>query len=580
VTHSTGRSLARRLAPWLVAAAGGALWAWPFGIEPQVVAPWLALVPLFLLLGVGRPRTTFGLGWVHGTVFWLVSIPWIAPTLETFGSVAPWLAWLLLFTLALYLGLYTAFFAAGGALLWRRLSWPAALLSLPALWVALEWVRGWMFSGFPWNLAGYAWTAVAGALPLGAWVGVWGVSYLVLFANGALALAVRQRRWHPALAGLLVPLLLLAFGARFAGPAGAVDGSGGADPALLSHERGSGRWAELGVRSDGLDGAPVRIIQPAIYNQVGFDAAVARRDYARLMRMTDEACDRPGALIVWPESAAWPFELERDPLLARDVDRLADRGCSVLLNSTHEVTSGAPGEDRAPVFYNSAYLVSPPSVGGASAAGDGGVADAVRYDKRHLVPFGEYVPLAGVFSFLDHLARNAGSYTAAKGITLLPWHTAAGGGRSGGSTGGPIGSQAGEAGGEELLGMAICFEITFPGEVAELARDGATILVTLTNDAWYGDSAAPRQHFRAARWRAAETGRPLIRAAITGISALVGPDGSVRQALDVGEAGILWGRVAGRRETTPFVEAPWAVPLTTFLLAAFAIIAAARRSSR
>ena len=283
--------------------------------------------------------------------------------------------------------------------------------------------------------------------------------------------------------------------------------------------------------------------------------------------MTDEACDRPGVLIVWPESAAWPFELERDPLLERDVERFAERGCSILLNSTHEehrTASGeAPGADDAPVYYNSAYLVSPAAP--ASSAPGGAVGGAVRYDKRHLVPFGEYVPLAGVFSFLDHLARNAGGYTAADGITLLPWH------RQGP---GPDGADA-----DERLGMAICFEVTFPGEVAELARAGATVLVTLTNDAWYGDSAAPRQHFRAARWRAAETGRPLLRAAITGISAMVGPDGSVRQSLGVGEAGILWGRVAGRRGMTPFVRAPWAVPSAAFLVAAFAIIAAARRRS-
>ncbi len=617
------RGWAWRLAPWLVAAAGGALWARGFGVTPQVLAPWLALVPLLLLLEVGRLRTAFGLGWLHGTVFWLVSIPWIVPTLEVYGGVAPWLAWLLMLGLALYLGAYTALFAAGGALVRRRLSWPAALVALPALWVALELVRGWLFSGFPWNLAGYAWTDVAGALPLGAWIGAWGVSYLVLFANCGLALALSgtrsgspsrsrgPRRWrgHPALAGLLVPLLLLVLGARFAGP-------GNADGALLSADRGHGRWAEIGGGASDLVGGPVRIVQPAIYNQVGYDAAVTRRDYTRLMRMTDQACDRPGALVVWPESAAWPFELERDPLLARDVERIADRGCSILLNSTHEVPrvtaptgaeaeagGEAPGQglsDRSPspLYFNSAYLVSPPAPGaatdrdavprGAPGAGNGdgfdgrgglgafpgtalpAVQAAVRYDKRHLVPFGEYVPLAGVFSFLDHLARNAGAYTAADRVTLLPWSP----------DGAPGGASDGAGAGEqERLGLAICFEVTFPGEVAELARAGATILVTMTNDAWYGDSAAPRQHFRAARWRAAETARPLLRAAITGISAVVGPDGSVRQSLGVGDTGILWSRVSGRRTMTPFVRAPSAVPTAAFLLSAFAIIAAARRSS-
>lgn len=563
VTDSSERGIVWRLAPWLVAAVGGALWAGAFGIEPQVVAPWLALVPLLLLLGVGRVRTAGALGWVHGTVFWLVSIPWIAPTLETFGHLPSWLALLLLLALALYLGLYTALFAAGGALVWRRLPWPVALLTLPALWVALEWVRGWMFTGFPWNLAGYAWTDVAGALPLGSWIGVWGASYLVLFANCGLALALRHREsrwriaWHPALAGVLVPLLLLVLAARFAVVTG--------PDTAWAEGRADGHWVELGAGASQVDGGPVRIVQPAIYNQVQYDPAVTRRDYTRLIRMTDEACDRPGALVIWPESAAWPFELERDPLLAGDVERIAERGCSILLNSTHrqpadDADTAEPGTGA--IYYNSAYLVTPPGQGGG-----GGVDHALRYDKRHLVPFGEYVPLAGVFSFLDHLARNAGAYTAAHGITLLPWRR-------------PVAGQGPGAEREERLGMAICFEVTFPGEVAELARAGATILVTLTNDAWYGDSAAPRQHFRAARWRAAETGRPLLRAAITGISAVVAPDGTVRQRLGVGESGILWSRVAGRQQITPFVRAPWAVPAAAVLLAAFAIIAAARRSPR
>ncbi|MGD2114583.1 MAG: apolipoprotein N-acyltransferase, partial [Acidobacteriota bacterium] len=360
-------------------------------------------------------------------------------------------------------------------------------------------------------------------LPLGAWIGVWGVSYLVVFANGAVAWAVRRRRWAPAAIGLLVPLLLLALAGRFAGPAGSAAGA---------PERTA---------------TPVRIVQPAIYNQVEYDPQVTRESYARLIRMTDDACDRPGALIVWPESAAWPYELERDPLLARDVERFARRGCPVLLNSTHRVQPVDPGGASDDLYYNSAYLVR------ASPRG----IERARYDKRHLVPFGEYVPLAGVFSFLDHLARNAGAYTPAEAVTLLPLP----------DTG-------------ESLGTAICFEVTFPAEVAELARAGATVLVTVTNDAWYGDSAAPRQHFRAARWRAAETGRPLLRAAITGISAVVGPDGSVRASLGVGAAGILRARIAGRTGRTPFVRAPWAVPGAAAVLAAFAIIIAARRRVR
>ncbi len=499
----------------MLAPAAGALWATAFGVHAQAVAPWVSLAPLFLLLGGRRSRSAFGLGWLHGTAFWLVSIPWIAPTLRTYGGLAPWLAVVLLVALALYLGLFTAVFAALGAPLWQRAGL-LALAGLPALWVALEWLRGWLFSGFPWNLAGYAWTDVAGALPLAAWIGVWGVSYLVLLANGAVARAVAVRSWRPA-GWLLVPLLLLPVAGRWAVP------PAGIEPAAVFA-------AGSGIASG--PGAAVRVVQPAIYNQVSYDPGVTREDYERLFALSRRACDRPGALLVWPESAAWPYELERDALFRLDVEQLAARGCPVLLNSTRRAADGR--------YFNSAYLVGPRGV-------------VAHYDKRHLVPFGEYVPLKGVFSFLDRLARSAGDYSAADRVTLLPW--------------------AGNR-----LGMAICFEVTFPGEVAELVRAGATALVTITNDAWYGDTSAPWQHFRAARWRAAETRRPLVRAAITGVSGVIGPDGSVRRLLGVGEQGVLAARIVGRRDLSPFVRRPWAVPAAAAVLAAFAIVFARRRS--
>jgi apolipoprotein N-acyltransferase len=191
-------------------------------------------------------------------------------------------------------------------------------------------------------------------------------------------------------------------------------------------------------------------------------------------------------------------------------------------------------------FYNSAFLLAP------------GDAPVARYDKRHLVPFGEYIPFKGLFSWMDKLARNAGDFLAADRLTLLPW-------------------------GGERLGMAICYEIVYPGEVAELARSGATILVTITNDAWYGDTAAPWQHFRAARFRAAENRRPLLRAAITGVSALVAPDGSVRAQLGVFKQGVIRGWVIGHTGLTPYARRPWLVPLLCTVIAVFGLYFARRR---
>jgi apolipoprotein N-acyltransferase len=158
-----------------------------------------------------------------------------------------------------------------------------------------------------------------------------------------------------------------------------------------------------------------------------------------------------------------------------------------------------------------------------------------RYDKRHLVPWGEYVPLGDLLPFVGYLARSAGAFSAGDEPTLLPF--------SG-----------------ERIGTAICFEVIFPAAVAEQVRAGASLLVTITNDAWYGDTFAPWQHLRAAQFRAAESARPMLRAAITGISAWIDAQGGLRQTLGIGEEGILRVEVRGRSGLTLYSRLPWLVP--------------------
>jgi apolipoprotein N-acyltransferase len=484
----------------LVTIAGGALWGLCFGREPLSVASWIALAPLFFLLSARRAGL---LAFVHGLTGWMVGLSWIPGTLVTYGGLPLLLAWPLTALLAAYLGAFQGLFGWLGAPLWRSRPW-LRFAVLPALWVALEWLRTWLFGGFPWNLAAYAWVDVAGALPLSAWIGAYGVSFLVVLASLGVAAAFQARRWEPLAVCWLVPLLLLPVAARW------------------SHRRSLVELeAAYGI---GGAGVPVRLLQPNIPNLVGWDPVAVGANYQKLMRLSQANCE-PGALLVWPESAAWPFSYQGDPTFARDLHTLVETGgCTVLFNSSHPV-EGA--------FYNSAYLLSP---GGAIA----------RYDKRHLVPFGEYIPFKGLFSWMDKLARNAGDFRHADDLTLLPW-------------------------GDEQIGMAICYEVVFPEEVAQLARAGATLLVTITNDAWYGDTAAPWQHFRSARFRAAENRRPLLRAAITGVSALVGPDGSVWEEIGVFEEGVIRARVVGKKGITPYARAPWLAPLSCSILAVGAV---------
>ena len=460
---------------------------------------WIALAPLVILLG--RPRAPLW-GALWGLVAWLAMVPWIAPTIQTFGGLSPWLAWLLLVLLAAVLGLEGAAFAWLGARCWRNSDlWP--LVILPSIWVPLEMARGFFANGFPWNLAAYAWIDVPGALALSSWVGAWGVSWCVMAANVAVALFVVRKRWKTSAAVLFALLTLLAVAGRFA---------------VLDMPRAGGR--------------EVSVLQPG--SEITFDPETLWDDYLDLIEMSKAECGLGPRLLVWPESAAFPHSWERSPRLRQDVEDLARQGCSVLLGSSLPARDLPESETNIESgVRNAALIVGPDGVEGV-------------YSKRNLVPFGEYVPFETVVPFVGKLAREAGRYIPGEESSLLPW--------------------AGER-----IGVAICYEVVFPGAVAEQVRDGATLLVTVTNDAWYGDTSAPWQHLRAARFRAAENRRPMMRAALTGVSALIDASGQVTGELGVGETGALRARLRGARELSPFSLSPWMSVVVSLGLAAIGV---------
>jgi apolipoprotein N-acyltransferase len=517
VTLDPGRPRAasgdERVRGWawnILAVVAGAAWGLCHGARSFAWAPWLALAPLFLMVAVGR--RPFRVGFAHGLGAWAIALAWIVPTLTDFGGLSLPLALVALLLLAAYSAVYHGLFAMAVARLWRsrsapgssfakrsaRLSAVTAILGSGAFWVLLELVRAWMISGFPWNLAAYAVVDTPGALAVAPWVGAYGVSFVVVSANAALAWGIVTRSWKVPAVGLALVAALLAAGARF----------GGAESSA--------------VRTPAV---PVRAVQPNIRNLKAGEPWVAHEalaQYRELIEVSRQACDRPGALIVWPESAAFPFAFDRDEMLRADLASITALGCDVVLNSPR-----AEGD----LYYNSGYLIS------AGRAPE-------FTDKRHLVPFGEYVPLRAAFPWLGKVARMSSDFSPATGIHLLDLE------RGDGSD--PVVAR---------LGMAICFEIIFPHEVAALSRAGATHLVTVTNDAWYGDTAAPWQHERAARFRAAENRRPVIRAAITGVSVLVDERGREIARLGPFEKGVLSADLAGRRDLSPYARWPWLTPI-------------------
>lgn len=500
-------------AVWLATAViGGVSWGLCFHAQARPWLACLALAPLLMLAGVAPETTTrgrnrwnrsmpwrIGLGWLYGVASWLVAIPWIASTVSTFGDASPALGLLALLLLSLYLGLFPAAFSALGPLVTKR--GPAAVLSLPALWVSLEWLRAYLLTGFPWNLAAYSWIDLPGALPASAWIGAYGVSFLVVLTNVAVVRAILLRSVKP-LAGLLPVVLLLLLG-WWQQSAAISAGS----RATAARESGSG-VLDPGA-SDGA-GVVVRLVQPNTNIFLDPSNDRIRDGLERLFRLSE--CT-PDELLLWPESAAWPYSFDRDAAFRNRVESMTNGGCGVLLNSARE-DSGK--------FYNSALLVDNRAV-------------LARYDKNQLVPFGEYVPLGSWLPFVRQIARIESGFTASHELELLPW-------------------------GGELLGVAICFEIIFADQVAARVRKGASILVTLTNDAWYGDTSAPWQHLAAARFRAAENGRPVLRAAITGISAIIDRFGTVQQQIGIDKQGSLQSQVAGRVVLTAYSRWPWLVP--------------------
>lgn len=511
----------------------GAVWALAFEATPSLVLPWLALIPFLWVLDRARvsPLVAFLVGWLHGIAYWLVAVPWIAPTVEVFGGVAKPLSWVALVAASMILGFWTGVFAllarpwldGRGGDSSRRAGRMATCLAVPAAWVLSEWMRGHVPAfAFPWNLAGYAWIGIPGGLELSAWTGSYGLSFLLLVANVGIMIAISRRMPSVALGSVLVPLTLLAVAARFGGSAPDTDRIAGPSAETLE----------------------LALVQPG--GRLLGDETDAETAFQRLLEESHAACRNDGSerLIIWPESAAFPHGWETSPRLRREVAALTRKGCRLVINAPLRLEKDGGG------YENAALLI-----------GDGGVADT--YAKQRLVPFGEYVPLAGLLPMLGPLARIDEAFRPGARGSLL----------------GPSGT--GGLGGVDL-GMAICYEITFPALVARGVRDGAGVLVTITNDAWYGDSSAPHQHLRAARFRAAETGRPLVRAALTGISAVVDVNGGVVRSLGVGEVGRIEATVVARGHRTPYVRAPWLVPTACLLLVALGMIsrrAASRRLS-
>jgi apolipoprotein N-acyltransferase len=455
---------------YLLALLSGALLALGFPRFGHPAFAWIALVPLLIALTGWRgrpgappgqqPLRAFALGLAAGVVYFIGTIYWTGAVVREFGGLAAPVALVAVLLLALYLALFPALTAVVVSHLIRRMG-VSALWLAPAAWVATEFVRGFLFGGFPWVPLGNSQVEMLPVAQLASVLGVYGLSALVAFVNAAIAYALLNdgRRRTTAIA---------------------------AGAAVLVAVAGWGTWR---IASGTLlrEGTVVRVglVQGNIAQEDKWNPREARRIFTTHIAMTRDAVRRGAQFVIWPESST-PFMFEEDyvgQLAVRDLAR--EVGVPILFGSDQVDRGG-----NLVRLFNAAFLVAP--------NGD----TAGVYRKNHLVPFGEYIPFKEWLYFVSPLVERFADFAPGTSTDPLP--------------------VAGH-----LVSTAICYEVVYPSLIRQGVTAGSELLTTITNDAWYGRSSAPYQHFALASMRSIEQGRYLARAANTGISGVVDPYGRV-----------------------------------------------------
>jgi apolipoprotein N-acyltransferase len=422
------------------------------------------------LLRVARAQTwreAFRVAWLFGAGHFIVGLNWIATAFTYQSNMPASFGVGAVVLLSLYLALFPALTAAVAWRVYARYpSKPGYVFVFAAVWIVCEWLRSILFTGFAWNPLGTVWLPVPAIARSASWIGVYGSSGVLIVAAGALWLA-QQRQWRWAICiAIALALVMIGF-ARISGtpPAG---------------------------------GIAVRIVQPNIGQDEKYDQEQITRHERIYARLSGQPAATP-RLLLWPEDATLRF-LELEPTARAALANLLGPG-DILLTGGESVTPGDAGS--ADIYHNSVFAL------------DSRAAILWRYDKEHLVPFGEYLPLRPIFERIG-LSR------------LVPGE---------GDFAGGSGAKTFELPGFGAVGAQICYEIIFSGEVLDRAHRPA-FLFNPSNDAWFG-SWGPPQHFAQARMRAIEEGVPVVRATPTGISGVIGPHGEIVKTLPRGREGVL-----------------------------------------
>jgi apolipoprotein N-acyltransferase len=475
----------KRAAIALIAGALSSLAMAPFSAWPVLFLTFPVMVWLIDGAGAGRWRgvpAAAMAGWWFGLGYFVPGLDWIGYAFLVDASTFAWLMPFAVLGLPAYLALFTAFGFALARLIWTRDA--SRVIALAASLTIAEWLRGHVLTGFPWNAFGYALTEPLALAQTASLIGLWGLTFLsvAIFASPAALIdgSSRGRRpWiAPAIALALLVLMGIFGGIRLA-----------LQPTTMVAK------------------VKLRIMQPNLRQDVRFNYAAKAEVMQKYLTLSDRASGpqstgvRDASILIWPESA-FPFFLTREADAMAQIAELLPKG-TVLITGSVRAPDVPPGT-RITRAYNSIYAIDH----------DGSVLSV--YDKLHLVPFGEYLPFQDWMEKLGfvQLTKVQGGFIAGTRRRTMEIPNA-----------------------PRALPL-ICYEAVFPGDVAS-RDDRAGWIVNLTNDGWFGISTGPYQHLQQARLRAIEEGLPVVRAANTGISAVIDPLGRIVARLGLGVEGVL-----------------------------------------
>jgi len=512
----------RRAAIAFVAGAMSTLALAPFNAWPVMFLTFPVVVWLIDGAAAGRfggVATAATSGWWFGFGYFLAGLYWIG---HAFLVEAQTFGWLLPFAVAglpAGLALFTAAGLALARVLWTR--GPTRVLALAIALTLAEWLRGHVLTGFPWNVYGYALTSPLVLAQSAALVGLWGLTFVAVAAFASPAVVVDERAdtprpWLPVLCAVLVLAGLATYG-------------------IVRLNQ---------TPTEFVAGVRLRIMQPNLQQDEKFNYGARQQVMSRYLALSDRATGpdatgiRDVTHLIWPESA-FPFFIAREPEALAQIAALLPRG-TVLITGGVRPEETTPGAQIAQ-GYNSIYVIDH----------DGSILDV--YDKLHLVPFGEYLPFQQLLeSFgLMQLTKVKGGFIPGERRRPLAI-----------------------PGAPHALPL-ICYEIVFPGAAVARAGERPGWMLNVTNDGWFGSSTGPYQHLQQARVRAIEEGLPLVRAANTGISAVIDPVGRIIKTLPLGAEGVLDASLPRPVAPTVFVRA--GDSLATLMLAGAVALVLRRR---